>query len=70
MGVSEAGRSRVYATLAVRLSHSGLFRLKKLWKNAVEYAASVGGTCGLLLQNIGEGSGDPPRPAGTDPVAV
>ncbi len=48
----------IYATLAVRLSHSGLFQLKKLWKNAVEYAASVGGICGMFLQNIDEGYGE------------
>src|SRR5258708_39489101 len=29
----------VYATLAVRLSHSGLFQKKELWKNAVTYTA-------------------------------
>src|SRR5205823_12565152 len=27
----------VYATLAVRLSHSGLFKMKELWKNATTY---------------------------------
>ena len=45
----------VYATLAVRFSHSGLFKLKALWQNAVTYTARAGGTCGMFLRNIGEG---------------
>jgi len=45
----------IYATLAVRLSHSGLFVRKELWKNAVTYTTSNGGTYGLFLHNLGEG---------------
>jgi len=45
----------VYATLAVRFSHSGLFKMKALWQNAVTYTARTGGTCGMFLRNIGEG---------------
>ncbi len=45
----------VYATLAVRLSHSGLFMKKDLWKDAVTFTAKVGGTYGMFLHNIGEG---------------
>lgn len=45
----------IYATLAVRLSHSGLFELKDLWHNAVTYKTEMGGTCGLALHNLGEG---------------
>jgi len=48
----------IYATLAVRLSNSGLFKKKALWKNAVTYTANVGGLCGLFLRNIGEGRGE------------
>jgi WD40 repeat protein len=48
----------IYATLAVRLSHSGLFKKKDLWKNAITYTATVGGQCGLFLRNIGEGRGE------------
>lgn len=47
----------IYATLAVRLAQSGLFRKKELWKNAVTYTASVGGVCGILLQQESEGHG-------------
>ena len=45
----------VYATLAVRLSRSGLFAKKAMWKNAASYAAIVGGTCGIYLREIAEG---------------
>ena len=45
----------VYAKLAVRLSHSGLFRKVALWKNAVTYTTTMGGTYGIFLRNIGEG---------------
>lgn len=47
----------IYTTLAVRLSHSGLFTRQALWKNAITYNARVGGLCGLFLQEAGEGSG-------------
>jgi WD40 repeat protein/class 3 adenylate cyclase len=48
----------VYATLAVRLSHSGLFNKKELWQNAAMYTALVGGTCGIFLKEIEEGRGE------------
>ena len=48
----------IYATLAVRLSHSGVFRKKELWKDAVTYTTRVGAMCGMFLRNIGEGRGE------------
>ena len=48
----------IYTRLAVRLSHSGLFKKKDLWKNAITYTTSVGGTYGIFLQNMGEGLGE------------
>ena len=48
----------IYATLAVRLSHSGIFRKKEMWRNAATYAASAGGTCGVFLREIEEGRGE------------
>lgn len=49
----------IYATLAVRLSHSGQFERKDLWQNAITYSASQsGGQCGIALQNLGEGRGE------------
>jgi WD40 repeat protein/GTPase SAR1 family protein len=48
----------IYATLAVRLASSGMFRKKELWKNAVTYTASAGGMCSIVLHTSGEGSGE------------
>src|SRR5205823_5394250 len=47
----------IYTTLAVRLSHSGTFKKKELWKDAMTYEPSVGGKCGIFLQEIVEGHG-------------
>ena len=48
----------VYATLAVRLAHTGLLHKKELWKNAATYSARVGGTAGIFLREIEEGRGE------------
>ncbi len=48
----------IYATLAVRLSHTGLFKRKELWKNAMIYDAEVSGTCGIWLKEVEEGKGE------------
>lgn len=48
----------IYATLAVRLSHSGLFKKKEMWKNAAAYEASVSGTCGMFIRELDEGYGE------------
>jgi len=48
----------IYATLAVRLSHSGLFTKRDIWKDAVIYTAKVGGTCGIFLRISNEGHGE------------
>jgi WD40 repeat protein/GTPase SAR1 family protein len=48
----------IYATLAVRLSRSRLFRKKEMWKNAASYEASVGGTCGIYIRELAEGQGE------------
>ena len=43
----------VYATLAVRLAHSGSFvsQRSRMWRNAAIYAADVGGACGIYLRD-------------------
>lgn len=46
----------IYATLAVRLSHCGLFHNAELWKNAAIYVAKVGGRCGIFLRDDGDGA--------------
>jgi hypothetical protein len=48
----------IYATLAVRLSRSGLFVKRDLWKNAATYGAKAGGLCGMLLREMQEGKGE------------
>lgn len=48
----------IYATLAVRLSYSGFFRKKEMWKNAATYSALGGGTCGMFLREVNEGRGE------------
>jgi WD40 repeat protein/class 3 adenylate cyclase len=47
----------IYATLVVRLSHSGVFRKREMWKNAALFTTSADSTCGLFLTEIGEGRG-------------
>lgn len=48
----------IYATLAVRLSHSGIFKRKEIWKNGMTYTTLNGGMCGIYLYNSGEGRGE------------
>lgn len=48
----------IYATLAVRISHSGLFRRSDMWRNAASYRAIVGGNCGMFLREMEEGRGE------------
>jgi small GTP-binding protein len=48
----------IYATLAVRLSHSGLFATKERWKKAAEFTARYGGVCGMVMREVDEGSGE------------
>jgi small GTP-binding protein len=48
----------VYATLAVRLSHSRIFKRKEMWKNAATFSGLLNGTCGIFLRETKEGSGE------------
>jgi len=48
----------IYATLAVRLSHSTLFRRQAMWQNAASYLSSAGGVCGIHLRELEEGRGE------------
>ncbi|MEO5363901.1 MAG: hypothetical protein H7838_09805 [Magnetococcus sp. DMHC-8] len=49
----------IYATLAVRLGHSGRFATERaeMWRNAVIFKADIGGKCGLLLHEFAEAHG-------------
>jgi len=48
-----------YATLAVRLGHSGLFDTQRtrMWRNAAEYSARAGGRCVIYLREFAEAKG-------------
>ena len=48
----------IYASLAVRLAHSSLFRRQTMWQNAASYTAGVGGACGMHLRELEEGRGE------------
>ncbi|MCP4688408.1 MAG: hypothetical protein GY859_10175, partial [Desulfobacterales bacterium] len=48
----------IYATLIVRLAHGDVFLKTALWKNAATYVAKVGGSCGVVLREFGEGGGE------------
>ena len=54
----EGPLQNLYATLAVRLSHSALFRRQAMWQNAASYTATIGGTCGIHLRELEEGRGE------------
>src|SRR5215216_244714 len=49
----------LYATLAVRLGHSGLFTTGRtdMWRNAVVFSAKAGGRCGVYLHEFAEARG-------------
>ncbi len=48
----------VYTTLVVRLSQSGFFQRKDMWKDAALFIAKVGGECGIWLRQMGEGKAE------------
>jgi len=48
----------VYATLAVRLSHSSFFNRQAMWQNAAFYTSAAGGTCGIHLRELEDGRGE------------
>jgi len=48
----------IYASLAVRLAHSSLFKRETMWQNAASYSAAVGGACGIHLRELEEGRGE------------
>jgi len=45
----------IYATLVVRLSHSGIFRMEGLWKDVAVYKTAQVGSYGVFLLEKGEG---------------
>jgi small GTP-binding protein len=47
----------LYTTLVVKLYYGGIFRLKKLWKNAAEFLNARERVCGFQLHSDGDGHG-------------
>ncbi len=54
----EGAVQNVYSRLAVRLSHSGLFKKQEMWKNAAIFTTHLGSRCGLLLRQIEDGKAE------------
>jgi len=50
----------IYATLAVRLSHCGFFKIDRseMWRNAAIFSAYSGGKCGIYLKEFAEARGE------------
>lgn len=49
---------QIYAMLAVRLAHSGFFKLKGGWVGTSTYMSSSGGICGLSVRDLDQGRGE------------
>jgi TIR domain/Ras family len=56
--VFQGSLGSIYASLAVRLAHSSLFRRETMWQNAASYIAAAGGSCGMHLHELEEGGGE------------
>jgi hypothetical protein len=54
----EGAPQAVYARLAVRLAHSGLFLKAGLWRDTAVYGTAGGGMCGVYLGEPAEGRGE------------
>ncbi|NEZ58498.1 TIR domain-containing protein [Adonisia turfae] len=54
----EGSVQNVYSRLAVRLSHSGLFRNQQMWKNAAIFTTYTESECGLLLRQLEDGKAE------------
>ncbi|HLL70567.1 MAG TPA: adenylate/guanylate cyclase domain-containing protein, partial [Pyrinomonadaceae bacterium] len=53
----EGAVENLYTTLVVKLYYGGVFRLKKLWKNAAEFLNGRERVCGFQLHSEGDGRG-------------
>lgn len=56
--VFEGPLLNIYATLAVRLSHSLFFNRQQMWRSAATFSAQAGGICGFVLREFGEARGE------------
>jgi hypothetical protein len=48
----------IYATLVVRLAHSGFFATQEMSKNVATFSDNHGGKCAVHLRNVDEGAGE------------
>lgn len=48
----------IYATLVIRLVHSGGFRVKEIWRNGALFHGKLEGLCGLFVREPEEGLGE------------
>jgi len=48
----------IYATLAVRLARSHLFKRREMWRNVATYESAADGVCGVYLRELEEGVGE------------
>jgi small GTP-binding protein len=55
--ILEGPVENLYTTLVVKLYYGGIFRLKKLWKNAAEFFNARECICGFQLYSEGDGRG-------------
>ncbi|HJR08762.1 MAG TPA: adenylate/guanylate cyclase domain-containing protein [Pyrinomonadaceae bacterium] len=53
----EGAVENLYTTLVVKLYYGGIFKLKKLWKNAAEFLNGRERVCGFQLHSEGDGRG-------------
>jgi WD40 repeat protein/class 3 adenylate cyclase len=53
----EGAPTNIYATLVVRLSHSGIFKKHEMWRNATTFKTHAGATCGVFLTTTEDGVG-------------
>ena len=54
----EGSVQNIYSRLAVRLSHSGLFKDQEMWKNAAIFTTHTESQCGLLLHQLEDGQAE------------
>lgn len=48
----------IYATLAVRLTRSGIFSVGAMWKNAISFSTAAGESCVMALRELSDEKGE------------
>jgi len=55
--VFDGNVANIYATIVVRLAHSGIFTVDEMWRNAATFTGKYGGKFGIYLADTEVGSG-------------